>query len=119
MNDEPDYEREARELWDSLKGNEKDVLIALCRLGPLWDGDVPSKAGRDGLVEKRLAARIVMGTSWALLRKRHKPQQARECDGGYQAATNKGANAYRWGFLEPRKNIVRKLVGDPSLVRPK
>lgn len=104
----PDYEREARERWDSLKGNEKDVLIAMCKHGPLWDGDVPSKLGRDGLVDKGLAVRITMGKAW-MYRGRNRPLP--ECESGYNAATARGGNTYRWGFLERRKNIVRRLLG--------
>jgi hypothetical protein len=93
--DVPEYKRWARDEWAKLGGNEKDVLIALCKHGPLWDGDVPSKSGRDGLVDKGFAARIVLkGPKY-----------------GYQAATARGANVYKWGFIEPRKDVVRELLG--------
>jgi hypothetical protein len=103
-NDSEGFDRWAQEQWASLKGNEKEVLIALCKRGPLWDGDVPSKVGRDGLVDKGFACRIVMkGPEY-----------------GYQAATARGANVYKHGFLEPRKDIVRKLLGPfAELVKPR
>lgn len=34
----------------NMTGAEKDTLIALVEQGPLWDGDVPSKVGRDALI---------------------------------------------------------------------
>lgn len=101
MSDIPDYEAAARAVWATLTGAEKDVLIALCKHGPLWDGDVPSKTGRDALVGKGLAARIVI----------------KDCQGGYQAATAHGGNVYRWGFRGPRRAIVGKLVGNIDLVK--
>lgn len=41
-------------------GNLTDSLIALLEAGPLWDGDVPSKSGRDSLIEMGLAVRVIM-----------------------------------------------------------
>jgi hypothetical protein len=103
MSDLPDYEVEARAVWDSLTGAEKDVLIALCRHGPLWAGDLPSKTGRDGLVAKGLAVRVTV----------------KDAEQGHTAATAKGGNVYKWGFREPRRELMGKLVGDPSVkVRP-
>jgi hypothetical protein len=61
-----------------MTGAEKDTLIALVEAGPLWDGDVPSKAGRDALIAKGLAVRVVV-----------KGQD------GWQAATYQGRDAYR------------------------
>ena len=43
-----------------MTGAEKDTLIALVEAGPLWDGDVPSKAGRDALIASGLAARVIV-----------------------------------------------------------
>lgn len=98
-----DWEEEARRDWASLSGAEKDTLIALCRHGPLWDGDVPSKNGRDGLLAKGMAAKIVMANNAQ----------------GYQAATYKGSRAYKYGFREPRREVIAKLSGVPDVkVRP-
>lgn len=60
-----------------MTGAELDTLIALIEHGPLEDGEVPSKAGRDSLIEKGLAVRIVV-----------RLQDART------AATYKGRDAY-------------------------
>lgn len=71
----------ATELADKLEaltGAEIDTLIALVEQGPLWDGDVPSKAGRDGLINKGLAVRIVANGQ-----------------DGFQAATYAGRDAYK------------------------
>lgn len=51
---------EHKPLLDSateLSGAEVDVLKALADRGPLEDGDIPSKEGRDGLVERGFAER--------------------------------------------------------------
>ncbi len=82
-------------IWNALSGAAKDTLICLCKHGPTWDGDVPSKLGRDELLEKKLAAKIVIKGD----------------EQGYQAATYKGSFVYRAGYVEPRKEIVRRLVG--------
>lgn len=55
----------------------RDSLIALLETGPLWDGDVPSKSGRDELIEMGLAVRIVS-----------------KAEDGYTACTYKGARIY-------------------------
>lgn len=34
-----------------MRGGELDTLVALVEQGPLWDGDLPSKTGRDCLIE--------------------------------------------------------------------
>ncbi len=61
-----------------MTGAETDTLTALVEQGPLWDGDVPSKAGRDALIAAGLAARVVV-----------------KGEDGWQAATYKGRDAYR------------------------
>ncbi len=43
-----------------MRGAELDTLIALVEQGPLWDGDLPSKTGRDCLIERGLAVRVVV-----------------------------------------------------------
>lgn len=45
-------------IGEQLTGGELDVLRALFMTGPLWDGNVPSKTGRNSLVEKGLADRV-------------------------------------------------------------
>lgn len=60
-----------------LTGAEKDTLIALVERGPLWDGDVPSKQGRDSLVRRGLAAKVIVNG-----------------EDGWQAATYAGRDAY-------------------------
>jgi len=64
-----------------MTGAEIDTLIALVERGPLWDGDVPSKWGRDDLIDKGLAVRIVVNGA-----------------DGYTAATYKGRDAYMQHF---------------------
>jgi hypothetical protein len=44
----------------TMRGAELDTLIALVEHGPLWDGDLPSKTGRDCLIERGLAVRVVL-----------------------------------------------------------
>jgi hypothetical protein len=95
VSDEPDY----KEIWRTLSGGAKDTLVALCKHGPLWDGDVPSKCGRDELLRLGLASKIVLKNN----------------EQGYQAANYKGSRVYRYGYLEPRKDIVRKLVGSANV----
>lgn len=86
--------------WHNLSGAAKDVLICLCKHGPTYDGDVPSKVGRDELLDKQMAAKIVLKNN----------------EQGYQAATYKGSHVYRAGYLEPRKEAVRQAVG-PDLAQ--
>lgn len=61
-----------------MTGAEKDTLIALVEKGPLWDGDVPSKQGRDSLVRQGLAVKVVVNG-----------------EDGWQAATYAGRDAYK------------------------
>lgn len=46
---------EIRQIWNSLSGAEKDVLLQLRKV--TWDGNLASKHGRNGLVDKGLAFR--------------------------------------------------------------
>lgn len=62
-----------------LPGSCVDDLVALVENGPCWDGDVPSKSGRDALIKMELASRI--------------PERA-----GYTAATPLGLLAYMQHF---------------------
>ena len=67
-----------------LTGGEVDTLVALVEHGPLWDGDVPSKVGRDGLLERGLAVKVVV-----------------KGEDGWQAATYRGRDAYKALFPGP------------------
>lgn len=69
--------------FDNLlsSGAVMDTLIALIERGPLEDGDVPSKNGRDTLIARGFAQRVVV-----------KRQD------GFTAATIKGAALYRYAF---------------------
>ena len=62
-------------------GAEIDTLVALVEHGPLFDGDVPSKSGRDDLIAKGLAARVLV-----------------KGEDGYTAATYRGRDAYKEHF---------------------
>ena len=58
--------------------NQRDCLCAAYRHGPLFDGDLPSKAGRNILLEKGYMAKVVV-----------------KGEDGFNACTDKGARAYR------------------------
>ena len=64
-------------MTNELTGGELDTLVALVEDGPLWDGDVPSKSDRDTLLEKGLAAKVLV-----------------KGEDGYQAATYAGREVY-------------------------
>lgn len=59
---------------EAMNGSERDCIIAAYEYGPVQDGDVPSKQGRDLLLEKGYMAKVVV----------------KGCD-GYNACTHKGA----------------------------
>lgn len=44
-----------------FSGAETDVLLALYDRGPLDDGDIPSKAGRDSLIDRGIVDRDTKG----------------------------------------------------------
>jgi hypothetical protein len=46
--------------WHALSSEAKETLFALVKEGPLFDGDVPSKSGRDELLEHGLATKCVV-----------------------------------------------------------
>lgn len=64
-----------------LKGKLLADLIAFVEEGPLWDGDVPSKSGRDKLIDLGLLIRVVV-----------------KGEDGYTAANYHGAEVYRQVF---------------------
>lgn len=105
-----------RQMWAELSGTAKDTLVCLCKHGPTWDGDVPSKSGRDELLSKGYAAKICMGDQWQKVQ-RGRLEQMSHAEEGYQAATYFGRRVWKNGYVEPRKDIVRMLVGDASQVR--
>lgn len=63
---------------NNRKGWCYDTLKALVEEGPLWDGDVPSKAGRDDLIDRGWAVRVRLGGY-----------------DGYTAATYAGSDLFR------------------------
>ncbi|MGC4076250.1 MAG: hypothetical protein QM702_04310 [Rubrivivax sp.] len=68
----------------TLTSAEKDTLIALVEQGPLSDGDVPSKQGRDSLMQRGLAAKVVV-----------------KGEDGWQAATYAGRDTYKALYQGP------------------
>lgn len=82
--------------WNGLSAGAKDTLRALVYHGPVYDGDVPSKRGRDELLAARLASKAVV--------KREE---------GYQVATYRGHRVYRAGNLseyEPADNLAHAAI---------
>ncbi len=73
------YELKVKQLAESLNSAEKDTLHALLLNGPLEDGDVPSKQGRDLLIEKDLAVKTIVKAS-----------------DGYQVATYLGRDVFKY-----------------------
>lgn len=73
-----------------LTGAEKDTLIALVEQGPLWDGDVPSKQGRDSLVRRGLAVKVVV-----------------KGEDGWQAATTRAAMPTKSCIRGPMARLTR------------
>lgn len=75
-------------------GAELDTLIGLVRHGPLFDGDLPSKTGRNSLVDRGFAARI-----------RNKGQS------GYNAVTDAGCAALAQYFeVDTADEALAKLA---------
>lgn len=72
------YKNKLAELNQNLSGSEIDTLIAPVEWGPLHDGEVPSKSGRDGLILKALAVKCVV-----------------LAEDGYQVATYLGRDVYK------------------------
>ena len=62
----------------SMDSSERDCIRAGYKNGPLFDGDVPSKSGRNSLLEKGYMAKVVV-----------------KGEDGFNACTHKGAWAYR------------------------
>ena len=92
-----------------LTGAEIDTLIALVESGPLEDGDVPSKTGRDSLLRRGLAVCVIV-----------------RGQDGFQAATYSGRDAYQVLFPGPdgpadsireakSNRLAKKAIGRASL----
>lgn len=75
---EVDYFKEVVSVALNLSAQEQAVLRACQQNGPLEDGDVPSKSGRDDLLDKGFVAKVIV-----------KGEQ------GYNACTYKGHLALR------------------------
>jgi len=73
---------------NDLSGKCIDTLVALVERGPCWDGDVPSKSGRDELIGMGLATRVIV-----------------KLEDGFTAATYAGRDAYK------------KLFGDEDTMK--
>lgn len=69
-----------------------DTLRALLERGPLGDGDVPSKSGRDELLEIGAAEKIVVNG-----------------EDGYQAATYYGRDVYQHTLLDSEGKVPTSL----------
>lgn len=77
----PEEIKEACELiirTQAMTDAERDVLRATYKDGPLWAGDLPSKSGRDTLMEDGFVEHVVV-----------------KGEDGHYACTSKGAWAYR------------------------
>lgn len=77
-------------------GAQLDTLIALVESGPLWDGDVPSKAGRDDLIVSGLAVRVIY-----------------KGEDGFTSATYQGRDAYnaRYGGSTINESMANRKAG--------
>lgn len=65
-------------VWCLLPSDARDTLRALVKHGPLWDGDVPSKTGRDTLLDMGFASKAIV-----------------KGEDGYQVANYLGGAVYR------------------------
>lgn len=61
-----------------MSNGERDTIRAAFKCGPIYDGDVPSKSGRDSLLKDGFMAKVVVNG-----------------EDGFNACTHKGARAYR------------------------
>lgn len=64
---------------DNREGFCYDTLIALVEKGPVWDGNIPSKAGRDQLIDLGMAVRVIF-----------------KGEDGFTAATYLGSQLYKY-----------------------
>ena len=75
-----EFKRLTARIWAMLSPHARVTLNALVREGPLFDGDVPSKVGRNMLLDFRLATKVVVAG-----------------ETGYQAATYDGFYVWKAG----------------------
>lgn len=78
---------------------EVDTLVALVEEGPLWDGDVPSKTGRDALIVRGEAVRIMV-----------------KGNEGYTAATYAGREAYK-ALFGPTPGVAADTTHEATVNR--
>lgn len=57
---EIEYQLKCFEQAASLNSNAVETLSSALKTGPLWDGDVPSKSGRDDLLDIEAIAKVVV-----------------------------------------------------------
>ena len=62
----------------AMSSLERDCIVCAFKHGPLFDGDVPSKAGRNSLVKSGYMSKVVV-----------------KGEDGYNACTYRGARAFR------------------------
>ncbi len=80
-------------VWDALDSAQREVLRQLLFQGPVWDGNVVSKAARDDLIDYGLATRCCfLGEQ------------------GYTAATYTAYSVHKQGKGDP----LRKKPGTPG-----
>lgn len=48
----------AHGVYHAMGGDAREVLHQLVKSGPVWDGDLISKSGRDTLLDLRLASKV-------------------------------------------------------------
>lgn len=87
---------------ESLSGGSIDCLIAAFKRGPLYDGNVPSKAGRDVLLEYGMMSKVVVNG-----------------EDGYNACTYRGADAFRLLTAMNQVTPEMPLPQVPSRIRKK
>ena len=83
---------------EALTGGEIDTLVALVERGPLRDGGLPSKVGRDGLMALGFAAQVVIDQDYM-----------------QYAATNKGLEWYlnRYKADNIKDGRTNRIAGTP------
>lgn len=86
---------------ESIPGNARDTLLCLWIHGPTWDGNVPSKAGRDWLVDQKLAVR---GDGW---------QWLTESGGRLCIRLGMGPEKDRWEAKQRKYRQEREEQGSP------
>lgn len=94
----PQYVAACRELAEKMGSGHRDELRNLVRNGPVWDGDVLSKSGRDWMLNWGLASKCLV-----------------KGEEGYQVATYRGGAVLRaWEDIEKpaRRRLLIPVVPD-------